>query len=271
MLEGGLGCNVIPSAAVAWFTRRFATPTRAGAAAPDPDSIRPIGRHAVQGGSPRPLPTIYQARCERCSYASDLFTEEYGAVFTDNAPADRSKSVVAGLVLHDTTADASIAETADPRLVVLPHPIESHVLAETGYTWATLARAGRYVRVRRVVCRECGTLYEIRRLAHPPALGCLVGCLCGLAAGAAGGLQQRSFWIGLGIAYAASLASMTVAELLASAYTRRRFRERALEVAGSGSCPRCESTRYEAANSRRVSPCPRCSERSLRVRAVGFS
>ena len=200
-----------------------------------------------------------------------MFPAEYGAVFVDEPPAGGSGSVVAGAVLHGVAAGAGIAEQPDPRLVVLAHPIEDHILAETGYTWTGLARAGRYVRVRRVVCRDCGTPFEVRRLAWPPAVGCQVGCLSGLAVGIGVGLWAQSFWVGLGTAYGAVLGSMAVVGLAGWAYTRVRFRERARAVGGPWCCPRCGSGRYAGAESRRLFPCPQCAERSMRVRSVGMS
>jgi hypothetical protein len=216
------------------------------------------------------LPTIYQARCDRCTYASDVFPAEYGAVFVDE-PLGGSVSVVAGAVLHGATGDVGIAEQSDPRLVVLAHPIEDHILAETGYTWTDLAIAGRYVRVRRVVCRSCGTLFEVRRLTCPPALGCQIGCVSGLVVGIAAGVWWRSFWLGCGTAYGTVLGCMAVVGAAGWAYTRVRFRERARELEGPRNCPRCGSGRYTGAESRRVFPCPQCSQRSMQVRSVGMS
>ncbi|HEY1186457.1 MAG TPA: hypothetical protein VGE74_02320 [Gemmata sp.] len=220
------------------------------------------------------MPTIYQARCDRCSYASDVFPAEYGAVFVDEPPVGGSGAVVAGAVLHGYAREAVIAEPSDPRLVVLAHPIEDDILAETGYTWTGLAWAGRYVRVHRVVCRDCGTLFEVRWLTCPPALGCLgcqLGCATGLLTGIGVGIWQRSFCVGFSTTYGVLLGSMAVVSLVGWIYTRVWFRERVREVAGPRCCPRCESGKYYGAESSRVLPCPRCSEWSMRVHSVGMS
>ncbi|MBN9524343.1 hypothetical protein J0H58_38485 [bacterium] len=222
------------------------------------------------------MPTIYQARCGRCTYASDVFPAEYGAVLVDVPPVGGSGpamagAVVAGAVLHGAAGEARIAEQSDPRLVVLAHPAEEHILAETGFTWTGLAIAGRYVRVRQVVCRDCGTLFEVRRLTCPPALGCQIGCVSGLVAGVAAGVWWRSFWLGFGTAYGTVLGCMAVVGAAGWAYTRVRFRRRAREVGGLRSCPRCGSGRYAGVESRLVFPCPQCSQRSLKVRSVGKS
>jgi hypothetical protein len=217
------------------------------------------------------LPTIYQARCDRCTYTSDVFSAEYGAVFVDQTPVGGSASVVAGAALHGVAGNAGIAEQSDRRLVVLAHPIENHILAETGYTWSGLAWAGRYVRLRRVVCQDCGTLFEVRRLTFPPALGCQTGCASGLLVGVAVGVWERSFWVGFGTAYGVVLGSMAVVGLTGWAYTRLRFRDRARSLAGPRCCPRCGSGRHAGVESRRVFPCPQCSGRSMHVRPVGRS
>jgi hypothetical protein len=192
-------------------------------------------------------------------------------VFVDEPSVGVSGSVVAGAVLHGAAGETDFAERTDPRLVVLAHPIEDHILAETGYTWSGLAVAGRYVRVRRVVCRDCGTLFEVRRLTCPPALGCQVGCVSGLVVGIAAGVWWRSFWLGVGTAYGTVLGCMAVVAGAGWAYTRVRFRKRARELGGPWNCPRCGSGRYTGVESRRVFPCPQCSERSMRARSVGMS
>ena len=217
------------------------------------------------------MPTIYQARCDYCTYASEVFPAEYGAVLMDEPPGRGPGSVVSGAVLHGEAGEASIAEQSDPRLVVLAHPCEEHILAETGYTWTGLAVAGRYVRVRQVVCRDCGTLFDVRRLTWPPALGCQIGCVTGLLVGVAAGVGWRSFLLGFSAASGTVLGFAAVIEVAGWAYTRMRFQERAREIDGPRSCPRCGSGLYSGVESRRVFPCPQCSERSMRVQPVGRS
>jgi hypothetical protein len=200
-----------------------------------------------------------------------MFPAEYGAVFVDEPPVGGSGSVVAGAVLHGAAGDAGIAEQSDPRLVVLAHPIEHRILAETGYSWMGLTVAGRYVRIRRVVCRDCGTLFEVRRLTSPPTVGCQIGCVLGLVVGLATGIWRRSFPFGFSAGYGTVLGCTAVASAASWAYTRLRFRERARVLDGPRNCPRCGSGRYAVADGRGVFPCPECSEPSMRVRSVGMS
>lgn len=217
------------------------------------------------------MPVVYQARCDRCSYSSAVFPAEYGAVLVDEPPADRQTALVAGAVLSGAVGDPGFARQSDPRLVVLAHPIEEHILAGTGYTWFTLAREGRYVWVRRVVCGDCGTLFDVRRLTFPSGLGYQVGCLMSLAAGVAVGFWQESFWLGFGAAYGVVMLWSISVGAAGRAYTRFRFRDRAAAIDGPSCCPECESRRYFNVGSRPVLLCPSCHERSVRIRAVGKS
>jgi hypothetical protein len=153
----------------------------------------------------------------------------------------------------------------------LAHPIEGPILAETGYTWATLAWAGRYVRIREVVCLSCGTLFEVRRLTCPPGLGCQIGCITGLIAGIGVGAWEGSFWRGFGTAYTVVLGCYVAATTAAWLYTRLLFRERTRAIDGSHSCPKCISGKYVGIESRRILPCPKCREVAMRVSSVGMS
>jgi hypothetical protein len=220
------------------------------------------------------MPIIRQAQCERCDYTSDVFPSEYGAVFVDAPSADAPSSVVGGGAPYGATGDARIATQSDPRLVVLAHPLEQSILDSTGQTWTSLTRAGRYVRIRRVACRDCGTLFEIRRLACPPIVGCvagLAGGIIGVGVGVGVGVWAGKFWVGVSIVYGLAFGLWMVAELAAWTYLRVRFRERARALGTSRCCPHCGSNRYARVESRRVFPCPRCSERSMRIRTVGMS
>jgi hypothetical protein len=217
------------------------------------------------------LPTIFQARCSRCPFVSDMFPSEYGAVFVDQPASNGITSVVAGAVLFQHTGEAEVAEQGDPRLVVLAHPIESHILAETGYTWLTLAWAGRFVRVRRVVCKSCGTLFEVRRLTCPPAVGCEVGLVIGLIVGVFYGFREGHFCSGLSAAGGIALGFYLMTSLAGWIYARFRFKARAKIIDGPHNCPKCKSKGYVGVQTRRTFPCPKCGEFAMRVQSVGMS
>lgn len=214
------------------------------------------------------MPDIYQAKCDSCSYTSDLFPSEYGAVFLDEPPVHESMPTVAGATLHDDVVEAEIMEQSDPRLVVLAHPIEHSILSDTGYNWVSLALAGRYVRVSCVLCAKCGTPSEVCRLTWPPVvayLGCLPSIMLMIAA--------MIFWqLGIWAAYGIALGMIVTLWFAGWAYTRLRFRKRASDIEGCWSCSRCGSSKYaRVKRSRNLLPCPQCSEQSLQVHSVGIS
>jgi hypothetical protein len=216
-----------------------------------------------------PLPIIFQAHCESCAFASEIFPAEYGAVFVDQPVGDGPNLTLAGWVLFGPSTGAEIAEQKDDRLVALAHPGEEYFLSQTGYTWSGLIRTGRYVRVRRVVCRECGTLYETRSLTCPPAFGCMTGLVVGLIVGVSLGVLERSFWYGYWLLFGIAWACNAVATLAAWLYIRVRFAERAKSLEEPAECPKCGSARRSKILTRRVLPCPQCGKCSMRVRSVG--
>ena len=103
------------------------------------------------------MPIIYETTCSACGYVSPEQSEGYLAVIMDEP----------SLSMH--------VHPDDPRIVVLGHPCEDMILEELGYTFETAGRGGRLLYFRNVVCRKCGTMYEIRRLgtASPGCFACL--------------------------------------------------------------------------------------------------
>ncbi len=216
------------------------------------------------------LPTIFQAQCDHCSFVSDVFPAEYGAIYLDEPQPAGENTLVAGIAFFEG-AKGKVAIQGDRRLVVLAHPIEDAILAETGLTWESLVWAGRYVRIRRVVCKSCGTLFEIHRLACPPGLGCMVGSFVGLPVGVAFGLWERSFCFGFWVAYGIAFGFCCAANLAGWVYIRLRFKGRAKAIDGPPCCPNCHSTGWASVERRRTFPCPQCGQKAMRVRSVGKS
>lgn len=97
------------------------------------------------------MPTLYQGICSNCGHQTPILSGGYGAVFVDQ-PAMHRQQEVAGAVVTSEAA-GSMATTNDPRFVVLSHPLESSILAKTGYTWMDLLWQGRYVWARCPACR----------------------------------------------------------------------------------------------------------------------
>lgn len=214
------------------------------------------------------MPDIYQAKCDHCSYTSELFPSGYGAVYLDEPPVGDSMPVAAGAVLHDDVGEADIVEQSDPRLVVLMHPIEHSILSNAGYNWISLALAGRYVRVSQVLCIKCGTPSEVCRLTWPPAVAYL-GCLPSFVLMFTAMIVWR---LGIWAAYGLALAMFASLWLAGCVYTRLRFRKRARDIEVCWSCSRCGANRYaRVKKSRNLFPCPQCSEQSLQIHSVGFS
>src|SRR5688572_21278386 len=92
------------------------------------------------------MPLIYEATCSVCDYGSRAHSEGYLAVIVDD-PC--------------TSVDA---HPDNPHLVILAHPLESMILEELGFTFTSAGLGGRLVYVKNVVCKTCGTMYELRRL-----------------------------------------------------------------------------------------------------------
>ena len=136
------------------------------------------------------MPTILQAQCDRCGYASEHFSEHYGAVLVDDLPCDTPQYLVAGAALIQTSVTAQTAKSEDPRLLVLAHPRESDILANAGYTWRTVAAEGRYVAVQSGMCRSCGQRFDYRWLAYAALAGRSSGIGLGLVCGVIGGYAR---------------------------------------------------------------------------------
>ncbi len=217
------------------------------------------------------MPSICQARCNCCDYASEVFPAQYGAIFVDLPSADSPAPLVAGAAIFDASSRHSFAKQSDPQLVVLAHPIESAILKKTGYSWTTLAIAGRYVLVRRVACLDCGTLFDVKRLKCPSALGCQTGCISGIVLAVVVGLWWRNFWLGVGTACVVGLGCTAVIDAAGWLYTGVVFRARARALDGPWNCPHCGLGRYAGAERRITFPCPQCSAHSMQIRFVGMS
>ena len=217
------------------------------------------------------MPTIYQARCDDCTFTSPVFPEGYGAVWVEDPGRLERRSAIAGMVLTEAVDDLRIAEEADPRLVVLAHPCESPILAEAGYSWLSLACAGRYVEVRTVACDSCGHLFGRRRLSAPMGCASVIGPLAALAVGVWAYTNDEGCCSSILAAYMAMMVTWLVGFFPEWVYTRVRFRERARLVDGPDVCPRCGGDRLRKLPTRRALPCPDCRRRSVRVQTVGVS
>lgn len=215
------------------------------------------------------MPTLFQGICRHCGHQTPPLSKGYGAVFVDQ-PVAQAQRHVAGAVVASGDGSA-MASVDDLRFVVLRHPIEDSDLAKTGYTWHDLLRQGRYVRVTNVICRDCGTLFQRRRLSPPGAFGCITAMTLGVVVGLAAGLWMRSFVLGLLAWYVVATAVSIGAEFCAALYVRLRFRARAKALAAERTCPRCGADNAKTIGSGRSVVCSACCRRSLRFKVAGVS
>jgi hypothetical protein len=204
-----------------------------------------------------------------------MFPASYGAVWlgnTDRPPPLSDNPVVAGAVVDRPAGEPRFLHQDDPRLIVLAHPLERSILRSTGYTLTTCALAGRYVQIHQVICRNCGTLFDVRRLTAPPLLGCPVGLAAGLAAGVLVGIQDESFCLGVTTGYLTAIGVMLLLHFPAALFVRWRYRERARAIEGLGECPQCGSRdRAVVPTCKERLPCPACKQRTQAIRTVGMS
>lgn len=204
------------------------------------------------------MPIIYEARCSACTYASPVHSEGYLAVIVDEP------------------ASSVHAHLDDPRIVILGHPLESMILEEQGLAFESAALGGRLLYIQNVVCRACGTLYEIRRVGATSATMGLAGCFAIIAfsagAGVLAGLHYQSFVIGFVAGWLVLASVFAFADWAFARYVRWRHKARVREYDRGPGCPRCGGRDYLGFRPRwRALPCPSCGGRSVRVRSVGIS
>src|SRR5262249_54625746 len=133
------------------------------------------------------------------------------------------------------------------------------------YSWWSLTWAGRYVHIRTMLCRDCGTLFNVHRLTCPMTAGCVVGVAAGVATAIGVSTWQQSVCLGCSVAYGATLACWALMYAVGWSYTRIRFRERAQMIDGPRSCPKCGSVDFVRGGDCRDFPCPQCGDRSLQI------
>jgi hypothetical protein len=196
-------------------------------------------------------------------------TDGYGAVLVDRAVA-QEQDEVAGAVITSGEG-GTIASASDSRFVVLSHPLESSILASTGYSWTDLLRQGRYVAISNVICRECGTVFPRYRLAAPGGTGCITSLALGVAAGLSVGIWRHTFSAGFLAWYAVTFGTMMIAGSLASLYVRLRFSERAATLRAARSCPACHADNATGIMRGKSVACPVCRNQSLRFVIAGIS
>jgi hypothetical protein len=215
------------------------------------------------------MPTVYQGICRDCGYTTSFLSEEYGAVFVDQPVAEAQQELAGAVIMAGNSGP--MASIDDHRFVVLRHPGEESDLRATGYTWRDLLKQGRYVRVTNVICRECGTLFQRRRLAAPNAFGCVTALVLGVIVGLSAGIRMRSISAGFAAWFVGAMVVLIGAEFCAALYVRLRFRTRAKMLAAERTCPGCGADHAKKIGWGRSVACPSCRRCSLRFKVVGIS
>jgi hypothetical protein len=193
----------------------------------------------------------------------------YAAVWVDQ-PIDAPQQQVAGAAMFSSAAHG-FATTRDPRFVILRHPAEEHDLERTGYQWKDLIWQGRFVSVRNVICRECGTLFPRRRLAPPGGTGCMTSLMLGIVASLFAAIWFRRIIIAVAIWYAATFGTLLLTGSLASLYIRLRFRARAASLAAERACPNCGADHARTIERAKAIKCSACGNTTMNFSHVGIS
>jgi hypothetical protein len=201
------------------------------------------------------MPPLFQGTCSACGYEPPPVSPGGPCLLVTDAAEDRRRRI-------------------GEHVPVVLHPLTPYVLNEFGLSFALAAWGGRLVEARRLVCPDCGRVYERRWLtAGGVPVGC-GGCL-GIAvfagaAAAAAGVAARNPFAGLAIGGAAGAGLLAAAELGASVIVRWWYPERAAAVRTPAECPDCGGRPGIRVNKlRKTVPCPQCGSKTMRYFAAG--
>lgn len=204
------------------------------------------------------MAVIYEARCSACNYSPMRMDDGYLA-----------------LIVGDP-GNSSFAHPEDSRLVIVAHPVEHMVLDQFGESYRSAGLGGRLLEIQNVICANCGTFYELRRLtADFKTLGCQPLLFPLAVACVLGGLvawRADSICLGFFVGWLSILMNLYVLDLVTDRLVRRRFANRCKEFDRRADCPKCGSRRYARIRWRlRPLPCARCGKRALRITYYGKS
>jgi predicted Zn-ribbon and HTH transcriptional regulator len=204
------------------------------------------------------MAAIHQAMCAECGYESSHF-EDCGLA-----------------VILDDHSPSYFADPENRQIVVLGHPLEDSILQEIGFTYQSASLQGRMMKVTPVVCQDCGTIYQIRRVfSGDNAIG-LSGCLWVLVISAIIGItvgwMRQSILLGLGTIWLGAGLIFGLIDFSIDRFVRWRFKKRVKEFDRSSGCPECSSKRYATSTMfwRRL-PCIACGKKAVRIRMTGIS
>jgi ribosomal protein S27E len=200
------------------------------------------------------MPVIYKGQCQNCQHESPVTSGGYAAI-----------------VLDEPTQHIG-SHPDDPRIVILAHPLEMHILKELGFTFSSATLAGRWLNVNECFCKSCGNLYEVRKLGASGAVGCGPSLIAGSLCGVATGMLMHDALLGVFVGLMTVNVLAILLGQLAALFVSWRYRERAREFATPKRCPKCGSQQGISPGSRKaVVPCPMCGQTAMRIKAVGMS
>lgn len=194
------------------------------------------------------MTVIYRPICTTCGYEGPATTPSELWVW-----------------VTDAREDAQRQRGEHPHIVL--HPMKPCVLEEFGLSFSWAAWGGHLVQVRKLVCLDCGRLFDYRWLtAGGVPVGC-AGCLgitflAGIIAGVATLAVDNAF-IGLGVGLTSAALLLAICELGASPLVRLWYASRARAIATERSCPDCLRTGLPVDRVVEPVPCPQCGNHSL--------
>jgi hypothetical protein len=198
------------------------------------------------------MPMIFRAVCNECGYKS--------------AGTDRALAVIASDI------PPQYQHPTNPELACLPHPGGRPALEALHTTLSTASREGRVIRLRGVVCKRCGTIYDLQSLTHSETFaGCLGALAAAILAGVVGGLLMRHWLAGLIVFWIAGLLAAAALEDIPLRLLRWRYPERARKYNGTNPCPACGAQTPRRLARINGLPCPACRRETLQVRHSGIS
>jgi predicted RNA-binding Zn-ribbon protein involved in translation (DUF1610 family) len=186
------------------------------------------------------MSTAYRIKCEKCGVP-----DETGAKGL-RVPAE---------------SRAYLAD--DERLVPLPSPIDAASLKEQGITWHRAAICGRVLRVRNIICPDCGAMNADVSTTYVTSAGCLMSLALAVMAYL---LLHHVAGIERSLALIVGYALLILPSLTLSQYVAIRHRERTRRLGFNG-CVKCGSKkRMTVSKARgRTLPCPACGEKTLKI------
>lgn len=203
------------------------------------------------------MPTIYRLKCDACGKAPEVKKALAGWVATDGREN--------GHILPDGYLAVRLD---DGRFEPLPHPIESSVLQDLGFTWPEAKRKGRLFRITFKVCQKCGTVHEEPQHSDPQA-GCLASVVSVPIAVIILKFGVQLNWVD---SFFGAFAAMFVVAGIAALVNRWRWSKQnsELRLKDCSNCRMSDFTTIAKMDGKTII-CPHCKKCSLQCNRAGMS